>query len=382
MWRRLVLSGACLAVLSLGARAQDPVPAGRALMFIGTQGSGPGQGIHAALLDEASGQLSGGELEVEAERPTWLAIDPQHRFLYAANEIGNDGKSPGSVSSFALEQRGHLRALNRVASGGGGPTHLAIDATAPALIVAHFGGGQVSALPIAADGSLGAVGSVQTNTGSGPHRRQASPHAHGVTIDPSGRFVLAPDMGADRVFVYRWDKAVSGLSPAEPSFVAFPPGSGPRHLLFSRDGRFAFVVSELTSEIFTLAWNADQGKLAEAARIALDAPDYSGNKGASEIVLSADGRFLYALNRGQNAIQAYAVDAKSGTLALLQTLPSGGQTPWHMQIAPNGQWMIVANQGSNTLNVFAIDAGSGKLTATAYALAVPKPVNIAFAPAR
>ncbi|MDH7798831.1 MULTISPECIES: lactonase family protein [unclassified Beijerinckia] len=386
MWRRFVLWGGCLALLGTGgnAWAEDNAPvANRTAVFVGTQGSGPGQGIHAALLDETSGELTGGELAAEAERPTWLEIDPQRPLLYAVSEVGNDGKSEGSVASFVIEQPGgRLRALNRVGSGGGGATHLAYDAKGAALIVANFGGGQVSALPVLPDGKLEPVSSVQTNTGSGPHRRQTSPHAHGVALDPSERFVLAADMGADRVFVYRWDRANKTLSPGSMPFAAFPPGSGPRHLSFSRDGRFAFVLSELSSEIFTLAWNAASGHLTEQTRIALDAPDYAGGKGASEIVLSRDGRFLYALNRGQSAIQAYAVDPASGALALLQTLPSGGQIPWHARITPSGKWMIVANQGSGTLTLFAIDAGSGKLSASPHSLAIAKPANVAFFPPR
>lgn len=382
MWRYILLSGACLAFVGTWSAIPAKVAAAsgnQTVVFIGTMGSGPGQGIHSAIFDDATGHLTGGELAVQAERPTWLEMNSQRPVLYAVSETGNDGKSQGGVLSFAVEQPGsRLRLLNRVDSGGGGATHLAYDPKASALIVANFGGGQVGAFPIQPDGALGPLSSVQTNYGSGPHRRQTGPHAHGVAIDPSERFILVPDMGADRIFVYHWDRDSRSLSPAATPFAAFPPGSGPRHLAFSPGGHFAFLVAELSSEIYTLRWNPETGAITEAARIALDASDYTGAKGASEIAISRDGRFLYALNRAQHAVQAYAIDQASGALAHLQTIPSGGQVPWHMQIDPQGKWMIVVNQGTGTLNVFAIDKISGQIAATPHVLAIPKPVNVIF----
>lgn len=375
MLRRGLLIFTALAGLATQATAQTP----GTLMYIGTQGGGPGQGIFAARLDPATGALTDLGLALETERPTWLETDPHRPILYGVNETGNDGRSQGGVFSLAIDPAsGKLRPLSQTSSGGGGATNLTYDAKADTVFVANFGGGQVSAIPVKSDGALSRVSSVQTDYGTGPTKRQAGPHAHGVTLDPSGRFVLAPDLGADRVFVYRFDPGSKQLTPAEPPFAALPPGSGPRHLVFSRDGRFAFLDTELSAMVYTFRWDAKAGRLDQVASLPIDGPDFSGQKSAAELGVSADGRFLYVSDRGANTLIVYGVDARTGGLHEVQRMACGGDVPWSFSIDPSGRWLLVANQASGGIAEFQVDVASGRLTPTANSISVPKPVRVAF----
>lgn len=351
---------------------------GTETLWIGTQGSGPGQGIFTATLDPKTGAMSGLRLAAETERPTWIVRDPKRPILYTVHEAGNDGSTQGGVLSFAIGPGAMLRPLGEVASGGGGPTHLSLDRPGKTLFVANFGGGQVSAVPVAANGKLSPPISVQTDSGSGPHRRQKGPHAHGAVVDPSGRFVLAPDLGADRVFVYRFAAATQQLSPAATPFLSLPPGSGPRHLIFAPDGKTAFLLTELTAQVVVLGWDARTGQLSERTAIAVDPAGAPDARSVGEIALSKDGRFLYVSNRRTDTIQVFAVGARDGTLREIQSIASGGHLPWSFALDPSEQWLVVAHQGSETVTTLRRDARTGKLDPAGPALAVPKSVHIAF----
>ncbi len=374
----LTLGGATLLASSAMAAPRCTGPAcDGTLVLVGTHTAGPGQGIFAVKLDPKTGALSSLGLAAEIERPTWLARDPSRAQIYAVSETGNDGKSQGGVYALAVDRgTGRLSVRSRVASGGGGATNLAYDKRLATVFVANYGGGQVTAIPVARDGSLSGVVSTQVNTGSGPHPRQKSAHAHGVTVSPDGRYVLSPDLGADKVFVYRWDKG--GLTPAATPSIAFTPGSGPRHLVFSPDGRFVFVDTELTGEVHTLQWNARAGSLAAVSHVMLDASDYTGNRSAAELATSSDGRFLYVSNRGSNLLHVFEINRVSGALREIQRIASGGTGPWSFGFDPSGRWLIVTNEGSSNLAVFSVDHSTGRLAATGNALAVPKPVALAF----
>lgn len=373
-------AGAALAMSAPAARAACVGPAcGGTLVLIGTHTGGPGQGIFAAKLDPATGALTTLGLAAEVDRPTWLMTDPAQSLVYAVSETGNDGKTQGSVYSLAIDHgTGRLMVRARSDSGGGGATHLSYDARTATLFVANFGTGEVAAIPVAADGTLRGVAAVQRNIGSGPGKRQTGPHAHAAVVDPNGRFVLSPDLGADKVFVYRWDAARRALTPAATPAAAFPPGSGPRHLVFSRDGRFVFLDTELSGTVYAMRWDARAGRLTEAARIALDAPDVTGTHSAAEIAIGRDGRFVYVSNRSANSIQIFAIDRTSGALREIQRIDSGGKAPWSFAIDPSGRWLIVTNEASSNLALFAVNVRSGLLRATGTSLAVPKPVALAF----
>ncbi len=348
------------------------------IVYIGTQVAETGRGIFAARLDQLTGRLTGLGPVAEVERPTWLLADRARRVLYAVSEVGNAGDRDAEVLSFSIAGTdGALSLLSRANSGGRGATHLELHPGGRRLFVANFGGGQVASLPVADDGHVGPPLSVQTNHGSGPHRRQTKPHAHGVTLDPAARFLLVPDMGADRVFVYRHDEATGALSPAECPYAQLPAGSGPRLTLFSRDGRFVFLLTELSAQIFVFRWDPSAGLLDEVASLAIDEDANPDDRSAAAFAMSRDGRFLYASNRRTSTLHVYAIDAETGGLRAVQAIASGGARPWGIEMDPLDRWMLVANQASNNVCVLAVDSATGRLSPVAGEIAVPVPTGLA-----
>lgn len=369
-----VLGGVAVAAIigaTLMLRRRRPAST---LIYVGTQASGPGEGIFAAWFDEARGTFAPIGWVAEAERPTWLVADPDRRRLFAVSEVGNAGDRIGSVLSYRYDPgSGALTPVQRVSSEGGGPTHLEFDTARAGLFVANFGGGSVGIVPMDADGTLASVRALQVRTGSGPHRRQQSAHPHGATLDPGGKVLLVPDMGADRVFLYRYDAGARTLDPA--GEVATPPGSGPRTILFGRDGRFAYLLSELSAELFVYRW--DRGALTEIAKVPLDRPGTEG-RSAAAFLLSPDGRFLYASNRATHAIQVYAVDRQTGMLSEVQRIAAGGEKPWCCAWSASGKWLLTCNNGSGEVRAARVSRRTGKLKAFAEGVAVPLPTGLAF----
>jgi 6-phosphogluconolactonase len=363
-------------MLALSAALLDTFGAAHAapaeLAYVGTQAGE----IRALRFDPAGGRFTPLGPVAKEGAPTWTAVHPRLPVLYAVNE---NKTAEGSAIAYALDRAsGALTKINETPAGGSGTTYLALDAGATTLFVANFGGGSASSIALNPDGSLGALVSTIKATGSGPHRRQASPHAHSVVLDPSGRYALVPDLGADRVFVYPFDRAARTLAQDTGRELALPPGSGPRHLVFGAGGRHAYLMNELTAQVQVLRWDAAQGRLAPLQAVPLSSPGFEGAKSGSAIGISPDGRFLYAANRGEHELQVFRVHPDSGELALVQRLPSGGQTPWGFALHPSGKWLAVANQRSNTVNLFAVDQASGQLTPAGQALEAPTPVSITF----
>jgi 6-phosphogluconolactonase len=348
------------------------------LVFIGTQGDA----ILGARLNTATGQLALLGPVAEIKRPTWLVVDPKRPILFSVSETGNAGDVQGGVHSLGIDAAsGALKPISNVDSGGGGATHLSYDSRVSTVFVANFGTGQVAAIPVQADGSLLPASSIQTDTGTGPKPNQRTAHAHGATMDPGGHFVLTPDMGADRVFVRRFDGNTRMLSPADPPFASTGPGTGPRHLVFSPDGRFVFVLTELSAEVRSFRWNAQTGRLRPMQTLPLDREDFKGTRSAAEILMSRDGRYVYASNRAASTLHVFAVNKNTGAMSERQVITSGGEIPRSFGIDPTGQWMIVGNQISRTLVVFKIDKVSGRLTVVGEPLSVAlNPVAFAFFP--
>lgn len=367
-----------LAFAALPGRAEAQAPE---TFVIGTHGGDSDQGLFSADLDAASGRLSSLRPAAGIVRPTWQVAAPDGAVVYSVSETGNDGRSQASVYSLGFDRNsGKLTILNQVGSGGGGATYLALDPRSKTLFVANYGTGTVAALPVLADGRLGPAASVQKDIGSGPSPRQKSAHAHSVAIDPSGRFLLVADLGADRIFIYRFDPATRQLTPAATPYVATPPGSGPRHMAFGHDGRFLFVDSELSGEVSAYRWNGAAGTLRLVQTLSAFPSDYQGNKSAAELAVSKDGRFLYVSTRNNDMLVVYAISRSNGHLREIQRLPAGGKTPWSFALSPDGAWLVVANEASNRVDLFGVDRNSGRLTATGQSLSVPTPVSIAFIP--
>lgn len=346
------------------------------LVYVGTQQAQ----IEALRFDPSTGTLVTIGPVAKGLNATWVESDPQRPIIYA---VDDDKVREGSVTAYAVDRAtGALAELNRVDSNGRGTTNLSLDARSMTLLAASYDSGTVSSIALEPDGSLGARASTMQETGSGPNpRRQASAHAHNAVVDATGHYVLVPDLGADRVFVYGFDGAKHALLPDNgdpPRAFAVPPGSGPRHLVFGAGGRFAYVITELSAEIFVLRWDAAQGRLAPVQTVSLSSPEFKGVRSGAEIVMSADGRFVYAEDRGEDTLVVYRVDPESGELSELQRMGSGGAKPWGMELDPSGKWLFVANQHSGTVTVFSVDPASGKLAGTGATADVPTAVSVAF----
>ncbi|MES2258766.1 MAG: lactonase family protein [Pseudomonadota bacterium] len=363
------LAGTCIGAATIAETAQTE------LVYVGSQG----QQIRALRFDVSTGKLAPIGPVAEGLRPTWTVAHPQLPMLYAVND---DNAKEGSVTAFAVDRAtGALSKVNEVATGGNGTTHLWLDAPSMTIFAANYGGGSASSIALNGDGSLGALVSTLKAAGSGPHRRQASPHAHGVALDPSGRYALVADLGADRVFVYGFELASHALSPddaAHPRSFAVPAGSGPRHLAFGANGHFVYLLNELNAEIMTLRWDAQQGHLTLVQSLPTSSPEFAGAKSGAEVAVSRDGRFVYVENRGENTLVVYRVNPASGELYFVQRTSSGGEAPWGLAIHSSGKWMLVAHQRSGKLNVFSIDPASGMLSDTGQSLDSPTPVSVTF----
>lgn len=374
--------GVGLAALSVHAKE-----AAGSLVYIGSR-AGQGvaaetQGIYAVRLDSQTGKLTLLGQQQQMMGNSWLAAHPTKPLLFLVNNPGGNPAADSLLYSYSVDKTsGKLQQLSQVASGGKDTTHIYFDAKSNTLFGASFGSGEVTATPVSADGSLGAVASRQKHEGSGPHRRQASSHAHGVEIDPSGRYVLSSDMGADRVYVHGFDPKTRTLTPGTPPFEASPAGTGPRHLAFHPSGKFVYTNTELTADVRAYSWNAKQGRLQLIEAVSAYPADYTGaDKSSAEIGASRDGRFLYVTLRGdQDSIVVYAINSKSGKLTEIQRIASQGKSPRSFGIDPSGRWLLVTHDVSNSVNVFGIDKKTGKLNATGEALAIPSAAMIVFYP--
>jgi 6-phosphogluconolactonase len=369
--KRLVVA---IIAMFVGAAAINS--AGGSLVYFGTYTGAKSRGIYVSRFDPANGGLSALELAATTLNPSFLAVHPGGHCLYAVNETGD----AGTVSAFALDAgTGRLTLLNRQASGGGGPCHLAVDFTGRCLLVANYNSGSIAALPIHADGSLGGATTTIQHTGSSVNpARQAGPHAHFICPSPDDRFALNCDLGLDKVFVYRLDADAAKLSPGDPPFATVAPGSGPRHLAFSPDGRFVYVINEMGGTITVFGYNAANAALTEVQTISTLPADFSGKNTDAEIALTPSGKFLYASNRGNDSLAVFAVDRNSGRLTLVEHQSTQGRTPRHFVIDPTGRWLLVENQASDSVIVFALDPDTGRLKPTGQTLAIGAPVCAVF----
>ncbi|WP_416570118.1 lactonase family protein [Niveispirillum sp. KHB5.9] len=346
--------------------------------YIGTQGSGPGQGVFTARLDEKQGTLCLVGLAAELERPTWVEAHPTKPLLYAASDDKAGNETRGRVIALRTDGAdGRLTAFSSADSAGAGATHLAFDAKGKAVFTANFRSGTVGAVPVAADGTLSApTGSVQ-NAGTGPKPRLTSPHAHGVALEAGGRYLFVPDLGADKLFVYRYDAKAGTLAPANVPSVSLPPGTGPRHVALHPKGRFVYLLYEFSPVIWVYKQGAKTGGLTLLQSLATGTDDEADAVKGAEIAISADGRFIYTSTRGENMIGVHAVK-RDGTLREVQRVPSGGKVPWSFRLGPKDKWLLATNQGSNSITLFRRDARTGRLKPSGQPLSVTLPTSVAF----
>jgi 6-phosphogluconolactonase len=371
---------------SAGAATQailaDAAPPNNLLtVYIGTytHGKGPAasQGIYRGWLGMGTGQLTV-ESVTPAVEPSFLAIDSSWH-LYAANE-GDIfvGKKSGAVTAFSISGKSdELHRINQRKSEGSGPCHVSLDIKGRFLLVANYGSGSVAVLPIQKDGRLDQPSAVVEHKGASVNpQRQEGPHAHCIGVDPQNRFVLEADLGLDSLFVYRFDSDRGTLKELTPAKL--DPGSGPRHFVFSRDGRFVYVINELASTITTFSFNRETGELKSLATVSTLPKGFSGENTTAEIDIDPRGRFLYGSNRGHDSIVIFSIAPETGMLTYVGHQPSGGKTPRSFGIDPDGKYLLVANQDSNNVVVMRIDEKSGKLTPTGSSVRVGMPVCVKF----
>lgn len=373
MGRMMTAFGLALAMVATPVLADD-------IVYLGQHGAQ----VNAARFDRKTGELTLIGPVADPGRPTWTVMHPRLPVLYVANELGNDGKTNGMILAYRVDRKtGKLTLLSQVDAGGGGTTYLTVDGVSNTIAAANYGGGSVSTFGLNRDGSIGPLASLVVEKGSGPNvKRQKSAHAHSVIVAPGGRFLLAADLGADRVFVYPFDGKTHKAETGDPArnYVA-PGGTGPRHLVASVDGRFVYLLDELGADLVTLSWDG-QGALAEQDRQGLSTPALKGDGSGSEILRSEDGRFLYVGNRAEAFVQVYALDKASGKPTLIQRLPTGSAFPWGFGLSPDGRWLLIAHEQGDVVRVFAVDKASGKVSDSGHEMHMPKPVSVTFAAQR
>lgn len=363
--------------------ASTPAKANTLLMYVGCYNTGKEPGIHCYRLDLGTGALEYLADGPAVRNPSYLAIAPNHKYLYAVNEVDEfEGQPAGSLSAFSIDaQSGALTLLNQKSSRGQGPCHVEIDETGKCALCANYGSGSVAALPIRPDGKLGDATAFVQDTGSGPNReRQAGPHAHSFNISPDNRFALAADLGLDKIFVYRLDAGACTLVPDDPPFARVPPGAGPRHMAFRPDGHYAYVINEMGSTVTAFNYRADDGRMHEIQTVSTLPSDFHGSNTGAAIAVHPNGRFVYASNRGDNSIAIFSVDASTGRLTVVGHQPCGGKTPRDFCVDPTGAYLIVANQDTNNVVEYRIDAGTGRLSATGSQIDVDRPVCVVMMP--
>ena len=365
-------------------RAQGPVPTeGNMLVYIGTYTVPKSKGIYVSRLDMEKGTLSPAELAAESPSPSFLAVHPTEKYLYAVNETNTFTDETGGVSAFAIDRTtGKLQALGQQSSEGEGPAHLTVDRSGRNILVANYGGGSVAVLPInAKDGKLKSGSSFVQHKGHSVNpQRQKEPHAHSITTDPSGRFVYVADLGLDWIVIYQLDERKGLLTLNEPPNAKVEPGAGPRHFSVHPSGRFGYVINELncTVTVFTRDTNSGGLKVLETvAALPPNVPMQNGFSGA-ELELHPSGRYLYTSIRGHNSIAAFTIDQNTGRLTYIESTPTQGNTPRGFGIDPTGKYLLAGNQNSDTLVVFRIDSETGKLTPTGSKIDVGSPVSVTF----
>jgi 6-phosphogluconolactonase len=354
-------------------------------VYIGTyteEGS-ESKGIYSYRFDSETEQLTPIGLAVEAINPSFLAVHPNHRFVYAVNEVSNyKGQKSGAVSAFAIDRStGKLTLLNQVASRGGDPCYISLDQTGKYVLVANYGGGSIAVFPVLKDGRLGEASAFVQHSGHGTNpERQEEPHAHSIDVSPDNRFAVVNDLGLDETLVYGFDGAQGSLVAANPNIGKAAPGAGPRHLAFHPSGRFAYVINEMQSAITAFRYDPAAGQLQKLQTISSLPKDFSGHDEAAEIQVHPSGKFLYASNRGHDSVAVFAIDAGQGTLTPVQYVSTKGGSPRSFEIAPGGSLLFAENEKSDDIVLFHISQQTGRLNPTGKVLKVSQPVCVKFVP--
>ena len=354
---------------------------GSSLVAIGTYTRTTSDGIYVCRFDTHSGALEPLSVTSGAENPSFLALHPNQRFLYAASEIPEfDGQRQGGLYAYRIDtDTGRLVPINSVGSGGSGPCHLRVDATGRYLLAANYHGGSVCVAPINADGSLEPLSCFIQHEGSSVNPvRQEQAHAHSINPDAQNRFVYVPDLGQDRIVIYRLDLERGCLVQSDSAYADTEAGFGPRHLEFDPNGRYVYVINELGSTITAYDYDSGSGALTPFQTVGTLPSGFSRSNTTADIHVHPTGRFVYGSNRGHDSIAIFSVDETTGRLEARGHESTQGWTPRNFAIDPSGEFLLAANQDSDSVVSFRIDGESGELTPTGEVTEIPMPVCIRF----
>lgn len=379
--RRAFLTGLPVMALALGTSlAQQPVKAYK--VYVGTYTTGrnvTSKGIYAYRFQPSTGAFTDLGLVAETSSPSYLAVHPNHRWLYAANEVKD-----GSITAFTIDAAtGKLTPLNQAATRGADPAYLIVDRSGKTVLAANYTGGSIIAFPIKPDGGLGEASAFFQYQGVGVKNpgRQDGAHPHETLPSPDNRFVLVPDLGLDLLLIYRFDAPKAALTPSGIAPLKIgPPGTGPRHLAFNPNGRFIYLLNELGSALNTFAYDSKTGGLRLLQDVSALPADFKGRSDAGELEVHPNGKFLYASNRGHDSLAVFAIDARTGLLSPVEHVPTQGRLPRNFAIDPTGAYLLMGNQAANAIVIFKIDAQTGKLTPTGQKLEMSSPTCIVFVP--
>ncbi len=345
-------------------------------VYFGTYTQGDSKGIYQSELDLETGQLSAAKLAVETINPSFLAIHPNGKWLYAVNETTEyKGEASGALTGFMINDDGSLKAINEHSTRGGAPCDVVVSANGRFVLAANYVGGNVISLELDDAGKIIGEASVQQHKGSSVTPRQSAPHAHSIDLDAGQKFAFAADLGIDQVVVYRFDASTGKLTPHGAGKVA--PGSGPRHFLLHPQLPYAYVINEISSTMTSFQYDKENAKLTAIQTLSTLPKSFDGNNSTAELQITPDGRFLYGSNRGHHSLAMYAVNQDTGQLKLLGHQSTLGETPRNFNITPDGRYVLAANQGTDTVAVFRIKK-SGRLKVVGEPIAVPRPVCIEF----
>ncbi len=377
---------------AFAARSGGPV-----LAYVGTSSppEGSDRGERGIFLFEANmktGALSQRAIFPYPNNPSWLAFDPPRTHLYSANEVTSfQGAKSGSVSSYAIDRAdGRITLLNTVSSEGAGPAHMSVHPSGKYALVANYDGGTVVVISIRPNGELGPATAIYESRGApGPARAATAPrgsfaisghdgsHAHMILADPAGRYVVASDLGRDVLLIWKFDAGKGKLIPNDPPTVVLPPGDGPRHFAFHPDGRWFYSLQEESSTLVIFDFDAEAGRFTQKQSISSLPAGFAGTSFASEVVVSHDGRFVYAANRLHDTIACFAI-AGDGTLKFAGEEWTRGDYPGSFTIDPTGNFLYSCNQRSDAITTFRVNNQSGKLTFTGQYTPVGAPSMVLF----
>ncbi len=349
--------------------------------YVGTYTDGDGKGIYLYKMNTESGEVDLISVTENIDNPSYLAIDKQNKYLYAANEVADFGDSKsGSISAFKIMPgTNELNFINKVSSGGAHPCYVAVTDDGNFVLAANYTGGSVCPLPVKSKGGLADATDVAQHTGSSINeKRQNAPHAHSAYFDPEQKFVYAVDLGIDKVNIYKFDSKNGTLIANEPPFFKSEPGSGPRHMAFHPNAKFAYLISELNNKIIALSVDPANGGLTKIEEYTALPKDFKGTSYCADIHVHPNGKFLYGSNRGDNSIVIFEINKENGKLILVGHESTQGDWPRNFVIDPSGNFLLVANQKSNNVKIFKINTSTGKLIFTHQTISVPSPACVKF----